>query len=111
MTIRIPEEAGGTIVLARIETSAGTLEVLAQAALEGRRLTLAGLHVHGVNVATNDLGVGGIRRIVREVMEELDVDEITIEGAIRTTGAGPGRSPRHLRFARSISPDKQAVDD
>jgi hypothetical protein len=111
MTIRILEEAGGAVILARIETSVGTLDVPAEAALEGRRLTLAGLHVYGIDVAANDLGVGGIRRIVREVMEELDVDEITIEGAIRTTGAGPGRAPRRLRFTRPISSHEQTRDD
>ncbi len=102
--IRILEEAGGNVVFAHIETSVGTIEILAEIALDGRHLTGGGLHVYGVNVDV--LGIGGIRRIVREVMEDLNVDQITIEGAVRTTGAGPGRTPRRLRFTRKVPAQK-----
>ncbi|MEN3376518.1 MAG: hypothetical protein V7604_1873 [Hyphomicrobiales bacterium] len=102
----ILEETGGNVVFAHVETSAGTIEILAEIALDGRHLTLGGLHVYGINVDANDLGIGGIRRIVREVMEDLNVDQITIEGAIRTTGAGPGRTPRPLRFTRKVPAEK-----
>jgi len=84
----------------------GMIEILAEIALDGRHLTLGGLHVYGINVDANDLGIGGIRRIVREVMEDLNVDQITIEGAVRATGAGPGRTPRHLRFTRKVPAEK-----
>jgi hypothetical protein len=104
--IRILEEAGGNVVFAHIETSVGTIEILAEIALDGRHLTLGGLHIYGINVDANDLGIGGIRRVVREVMEELNVDQITIEGAVRVTGAGPGRTPRRLRFTRKIPAEK-----
>jgi hypothetical protein len=108
MTIRILEEAGGTVVLARIETATGTLEVLAEVALDHRKLILTRVHVYGVDIEANDLGVSGIRQVVRNALEELGVDEISIEGAVRTTGAGPGRAPRRLRFARPVPPDEQA---
>lgn len=104
--IRILEEAGGNVVFAHIETSVGAIEVLAEIALDGRHLTLGGLHVYGINVDANDLGTSGIRRIVREIMEDLNVDQITIEGAVRTTGAGPGRIPRSLRFTRKVPVEK-----
>jgi hypothetical protein len=104
--IRILEEAGGNVVFARIETSVGTIEILAEIALDGRHLKLGGLHVSGINVDANDLGIRGIRRIVREVMEDLNVDQITIEGAVRSTGAGPGRTPRRLRFTRKVPVEK-----
>jgi hypothetical protein len=100
------EEAGGTVIFARIETSVGAIEILAEIALDGRHLTLGGLHVYGIDVDTNDLGIGGLRRIVREVMEDLNVDQITIEGAVRATGAGPGRTPRPLRFTRKVPAEK-----
>ena len=86
--------------------SVGTIEIPAEVTLDGRHLTLGGLHVYGVNVDANDLGIGGIRQIVREVMEDLNVDQITIEGAIRATGAGPGRTPRRLRFTRKVLAEK-----
>jgi hypothetical protein len=77
--------------------------VMAEVMLEGRCLVLRGLHVHGVDVGVNELRVAGLRRMVREVMEDLDVDAIVIEGSVRTTGADPGRTPRLLRFARKVS--------
>ena len=36
----------------------------------------------------------------------VNVDEIVVEGSIRTTGSGPGRTPRPLRFARKVSPQQ-----
>jgi hypothetical protein len=91
------------IATAKVETSVGVLTVMAEVLLDGRRLILPGLHLHGENVGVNELGVAGLRRMVREVMEELDVDEIVIGGSVRTTGAGAGRAPRELRFARKVS--------
>jgi hypothetical protein len=102
----IGDQSEGAVATAQIETAAGTIMVMAEAALEGRCLTLFGLHIHGVDVGANELRVAGLRRMVQEVMEDLNVDEIVIEGAIRTTGAGPGRTPRRLRFAWKISPAK-----
>jgi hypothetical protein len=102
----IADESEGTIATARVTTSVGTIMVMAEVALEGRFLTLRGLHVHGEGVGMNELGISGLRRIVAEAMEDLDVDEIVIEGAVRVTGASPGRTPRRLRFARKIPPEK-----
>src|ERR1700722_17842257 len=96
---------------ARIETSVGVLMVMAEVLLEGRCLVLRGLHVHGEDVRANEVGIAGLRRIVREVMEELDVDEIIIGGSSRTTGSSPGRAPRQLRFAREVSPEKRSGHD
>jgi hypothetical protein len=102
----IGEQSEGSVATARIETAAGTLMVMAEVALDGRCLTLRGLHVHGTDVGANDLRVVGLRRMVREVMEDLNVDEIIIEGSVRTTGADPGRTPRRLRFGRKVPPAK-----
>jgi hypothetical protein len=107
----IADESEGTIATARVTTSVGTIMAMAEVALEGRSLTLRGLHVHGEGVGMNELGISGLRRIVAEAMEDLDVDEIVIEGAVRVTGAGPGRTPRRLRFARKIPPEKRARQD
>jgi hypothetical protein len=104
----ITDESEGAIATARITTSVGTIMAMAEVMLEERRLALRGLHVHGEDVGVNELGVSGLRRIVVQVMEDLDVDEIVIEGAVRVTGAGPGRTPRRLRFARKVPPEKRA---
>jgi hypothetical protein len=111
MTVRILEEGSDSVVLARVETSVGTLDVLTEVTLIERKLVLSRLHVYGVNVDPNALGLVRVRHLVQEIMEDLDVDEITIEGAVRVTGAGPGRTPRRLRFTRKVSPDEQAEGD
>jgi hypothetical protein len=99
------------IATAKVETSVGVLMVMAEVLLDGRRLVLHGLHLHGANVGVNELGIVGLRRMVREVMEELDVDEIVIRGSVRTTGSNPGRAPRELRFAREVLPAKRTSHD
>jgi hypothetical protein len=106
MIVLIDEEAD--VVLARVESSVGALLVLAQVEFAGRILMLRGLHVEGENVEVNQLKITGIRQLVRDVMEILDVDELIIEGAIRTSGSGPGRRPRGLRFSRPVSAQEQS---
>jgi len=101
MTIQLLEEESD-VVVARLETAIGTLLVMAEIELVESLLILRGLHIQGENVGVNELGVIGIRRIIRDTMEHLNVDAIVIEGAIRTTGASPGRRPRRLRFTRKI---------
>jgi hypothetical protein len=64
----------------------------------GRTLRLIGLHIQGA--AANAIGVANLRVLADAVMEKMDYDAIEIEGAIRTTGAGPGRRPGCLRFTR-----------
>ncbi len=107
----IGELSEGAVATALLETSVGTMLVMAEVVLDGRCLALRALHMQGDDVGINDVGVVGLRRAMREVMEELDVDEMVIEGSRRTTGAGPGRTPRPLRFARNVSPAKRAVHD
>jgi hypothetical protein len=105
MIVLIDEDSD--VVLARVESQVGTLLVLAQVEFAGRILILRELHVEGEDVEVNQLKASGIRHIVRDVMEILDVDELIIEGAIRTSGAGPGRRPRRLRFTRAVSAEEQ----
>ena len=107
----VAEESEGAIATARITTSLETIMAMAEVMLEERRLALRGLHVHGEDIGVNELGVSGLRRMVAEVMEDLDVDEIVIEGAVRVTGAGPGRTPRRLQFTRKIPAENRAGQD
>jgi hypothetical protein len=91
-----------------IKTPLGTLELMAEPILSKRRLMLRGLHVQGVDLRPNALGPANLRRLAAIVMERLDCDEIVIEGAVRTTGAGKGRRPRPTRFARRPDPQNRA---
>jgi hypothetical protein len=68
----IADESEGAIATARVTTSAGTIMVMVEVALERRRLTLRGLHVHGEDVGINELGISGLRRMVTEAMDRRD---------------------------------------
>jgi hypothetical protein len=100
----IGDQSEGSIVTAAIKTAAGTIKVMAEVILEDPCLILRRFHIEGVDVGVNDIRPAGLRRMVQEVMEELDVQEIIMEGSRRTTGANPGRTPRRLRFTRKVSP-------
>jgi hypothetical protein len=63
-----------------------------------RARSLRQLHVQGPGA--NAIGPGNLRSLAEVVMERLDFDALEIEGALRTTGASPGRRPRPLRFTR-----------
>jgi hypothetical protein len=98
----IRDQSDENIVVARVATTLGTILVMAEVELSGRSLILSGVHIQGDDVKPNEVGVAGLRRMIHEAMEELGVDEIVIVGAVRTTGANPGRAPRPLRFTRKI---------
>jgi hypothetical protein len=98
----IREQSDENIVVARAATTVGTILVMAEVELTGRSLILSGVHMQGDDVKANEVGVTGLRRMIQEAMEELGVDEIVVVGAVRTTGANPGRAPRPLRFTRKI---------
>jgi hypothetical protein len=105
MTVEIiREQSDENIVVARVVTSFGTILVMAEVELEDRSLILSGVHVQGDDVKANEIGVSGLRHMIQEAMEELGVDEIVIVGAVRSTGANPGRTPRPLRFTRKVPP-------
>ena len=88
------------VVSVMIKTPLGTLELMAEPIFGERRLVLRGLHVQSDDLRANTLGPANLRRLAEIAMERLDCDEIVIEGAVRTTGAGKGRRPRPTRFAR-----------
>jgi hypothetical protein len=71
----------------------GTIEIEAMfyAHLTGRVAIFSRLDILGAG--PNTLGWSALRELAQSVMELLDVDELRIEGAARTSGAGPGRRP------------------
>ncbi|MDR7038988.1 hypothetical protein J2X36_003760 [Methylobacterium sp. BE186] len=104
----VRDESDESIVVALIRLPRGTLKVMAEIGFSGGELRLDGLHVHGIELGANDLGFHGLRRILREVLDELGIESAVVSGAVRTTGAGPGRLPRPLRVTRHRRPARAA---
>jgi hypothetical protein len=94
----VADDTDDPVVAAIFETPAGRIFAMADVTREGRALILRGLHMHsdGPNLA----GPANLRQLAELVLERMDYDDLIIEGAIRTTGAGPGRRPRRIRFTR-----------
>ncbi len=94
----VADETDDPVVTIIISTPAGVLKVMAEVEECGTVLLLKGTHVQAE--AVNKVGVTNLRLIAQVVLERLGYDAIEIEGALRTTGAGPGHTPRRLRFTR-----------
>ena len=88
-----------------IVTPLGTLGLMAEIMFENGVVELRGLHIGG-DPAT-EWGWSRLRTIARWATEVLDVDEIIVVGAIRTSGANPGRRPGRYRIRR---PPRTAPD-
>jgi hypothetical protein len=96
----VDEMSAGSIVTIAVTTPIGVLKVMAEAAMAGRTLILDQVHVQ--DGWPNAVGWINLRLIAGRVMEGLDLDGLVIKGAIRTTGANPGRRPRVIRFTRRV---------
>jgi hypothetical protein len=82
------------------QTPAGLLFAMAEVVEAGRAMQLRGLHLHGEHAGPNDIGAANLLVLIAAFMEAMDVDELVVTGAARTTGAHPGRAMRPLRFTR-----------
>ena len=89
------------VVTIRMATPVGLIELMAEIAGDRQSLRLQRLHVQSV-VEPNEIGHANWRLVATMVMEVMDYDEIIVEGAVRTTGASPGRRPRQIRFTRRV---------
>ena len=87
---------GDDTVLVTLVDGNHRVEVIADIELNGRRAVLRGLYILGAG--RNTLGPAALLGLIRWAKEYLDVDELRIEGAVRTSGAGPGRIPAVLVF-------------
>jgi hypothetical protein len=94
----VAEETDHPVATVSFETPAGEIKIMAELEEVGRALHLVGLHIQGA--AANAIGIANLRVLADVVMEKMDYDAIEIEGAVRTTGARPGRRPGRLRFTR-----------
>jgi len=94
----LPEcDFGGTVtVLVRLTNGVHVIEVLTDVEFVGRTAVLRGLHILGGGA--NTLGPKALRELITWAKVQLDVDQLRIEGATRTSGAGPGRIPPAIVF-------------
>jgi hypothetical protein len=90
------------IVTAQILTPSGAIDVMATVSANDSGLVFGGLHIQGME--SGRFGLGSLRRLADAIMEEMNYDEIRVEGAPRTTGANKGRR-QVLRFKRRIFSD------
>jgi hypothetical protein len=104
-------ETDGDTVTVDLETSAGSLRVLADVSVVGRIAYASGLHIQGNDVGKNAFGWTSLRALGWAVLDWLgdDYDELVIKGAVRTSGANPGRRPGDLRFTRRLRPTSDAT--
>jgi hypothetical protein len=84
------------VVHAGFSVGVRNIEIMANAELAGRVLILRQCHVQGAG--PNGLGIAALRQLANWAKAYLDVDELRIEGAVRTSGAGPGRRPAPTMF-------------
>ena len=94
------DETDHPIVTLCVMTPAGPIRFMAEPVMRGETMVLIGLHVQ--DLQPNVAGAANLAVIARAVMEGMDLDGIVIKGAVRTTGANPGRRPRDIRFSRRV---------
>jgi hypothetical protein len=88
------------VLTVAVDTPDGRLWLMAEAEEVGRSLLLLRFHIQAAAIPRLNLGLRKLRLLAELAMEAMDYDEIVIEGAVRTSGAHPGRRPRARRFAR-----------
>ena len=90
------------VVTVRVTTPDGEIWAMGEPVEQddGRALRVRAFHMQGFGIGSNSIGHANLRVLADIVMERMAYDELIIEGAPRTSGAGPGRTPRVLRFAR-----------
>ena len=86
-------------LIIEIVTPHGRLMVMGEVEVFADFLVIKGMHVGGD--AALRWGWSRLRRLGRSIAEKLDVEYIEIRGAVRTTGANPGRQPSRVRLLRS----------
>ena len=99
ITFEIDEASDHPVAFVAINTPDGLIEAATEFEERGNILVLVRFHIQS-GFGSNGLGLARLRQLADAVMERMDYDAIEVEGAARTTGAGKGRIPRPLRFAR-----------
>ncbi len=86
------------VVTLFVNTPGGRFAVLGEAFEQGSLLVVRAAHIQGGG--PNTVGAGKLMVVAQALMERMDYDGLEIEGAVRTSGANPGRRPGSVRFAR-----------
>jgi hypothetical protein len=89
-----------------VVTPAGILKFMAEPEFIGSVWWLRRAHVQGASA--NSVGVASLIVLAQALLEKFEYDEIVVEGAVRTTGAHPGRRSRAHRFFRRVRPSAAA---
>lgn len=90
------------VFIIEVITPLGSLQLMGEFEIGSHSIVVRGLHIGGD--PTVEWGWSKLRMLGRLIAEKMDVDEISIHGAVRTTGANPGRRPRVVRLARARKP-------
>ena len=85
----VDDETDDPVVTVRFETPSGCILAMAEVEDHGRTLRLVRMHMQGAGASA--VGAANLRILADVVMDRMDYDAIEIEGAVRTTGARPGR--------------------
>jgi hypothetical protein len=85
-----------------ITTPDGVLTVTGEPVERGATLVVRGIHMQGAG--SNAIGNGNLMVMAQALLERMDYDGLEVEGAVRTTGANPGRRPGPFRFRRRVGP-------
>jgi hypothetical protein len=100
--VEVLEFGESDVVHIRLINDATEIQAMFYAHLTGREAVFGRFDIQGAG--PNTLGWVALRELAQAVMELLDVDELRIEGAARTSGASPGRRPTPLVFRRAGHP-------
>jgi hypothetical protein len=102
--VLLDDQTSDPVVTVEITVPGGRLLAMAEPLAIGRTLVLRGLHLHGEGIDANQVDIANPKVVAHVILERMNLDELVVEGADRTTGANPGRRPRPLRFARGVGP-------
>ena len=105
VTLRfLDRDSEGDIITVEFETAAGSVQVRAEVRLAGHTAYASGLHIHSNDRGKNAFGWVQLRTFAWAALDLLGDDyvELVIRGAVRTSGASPGRRPGDLRFTRRL---------
>src|SRR3954447_26688621 len=89
--VLLDDQTSGPVLTVEIAVPASRLLAMAEPLVVGPTLILRGFHMHGEGLGPHDIGLANLRVLAAVVLERMDLDELVVEGAARTTGANPGR--------------------
>ncbi len=96
------DESEDPSLIVKIKTPDGDLDLLGEVEMYDNHIIARRVHIQGGGKGT--MGWSKVREIGRLTAEKLDVEYIEIHGAVRSTGANPGRQPRKIRLSSPLKP-------